>query len=184
MLVDPKRIRRRPGLPYFRASFKKLLVVLLVALFVGGTTAGCSASNEDGERIGKVVGATAGILIASRASKDSDPATHAAMTALGAYLGAWIGGEIGKEITRLDQIYAERALEESLDNSKNGDTVVWSNPDSGHSGSATPVSTAADSDCRDFATTVIIDGKEEETTGRACKQADGTWKIVSGDTTS
>lgn len=161
-------------------SAKRTFLSLTLALAL---PLGACSSPEEGEQIGKVVGATAGIFIATKASKDSNPATRAAMATLGAYFGAWIGGKVGKEMSRLDQLYAERALEESLDNSSDGDAVVWSNPDSGNSGSATPVSTKPDDprgNCRDFESSVVIDGEEQQTTGRACKQPDGTWKIVSG----
>lgn len=164
-----------------RLAPRLALRLALAALLVLPLNA-CSTP-EEGEQIGKVVGATAGVLIASRAGRDSDPATHTAMVALGAYFGSLLGGKIGRELTLLDQQYAERAMEEGLDNSKDGDAVVWSNPDSGNSGAITPVSTDPAQNCRDFETSVVIDGEEQQTTGRACKQEDGTWKIVSGSGT-
>ena len=32
--------------------------------------------------------------------------------------------------------------------------------------------------CREFKSTVNVDGKQEAVTGTACQQADGTWKVV------
>ncbi len=38
--------------------------------------------------------------------------------------------------------------------------------------------TASGENCREFESTVTIDGREEKATGRSCRQPDGTWKIV------
>jgi len=32
--------------------------------------------------------------------------------------------------------------------------------------------------CREYQTTVLIDGKQERATGTACRQADGSWRVV------
>ena len=34
-------------------------------------------------------------------------------------------------------------------------------------------------DCREFQTTITIDGREQPGYGTACRQSDGSWKIVS-----
>ena len=36
----------------------------------------------------------------------------------------------------------------------------------------------ADGPCREFQTTIVIDGKSEPAHGTACQQADGTWRVV------
>jgi surface antigen len=36
---------------------------------------------------------------------------------------------------------------------------------------------AASPDCREFSQTVTIGGQPRQATGRACPQADGTWRI-------
>ena len=38
--------------------------------------------------------------------------------------------------------------------------------------------TARGENCREFETTVTIDGRDQRTTSRICRQPDGTWKIV------
>lgn len=46
----------------------------------------------------------------------------------------------------------------------------------------TPPSAAAQSPaqdkCREFQTTIVIDGKREPAHGTVCQQADGTWRVV------
>ena len=34
-------------------------------------------------------------------------------------------------------------------------------------------------DCQDFGSAVTIDGRQQQVFGRACRQADGSWKVVS-----
>ena len=35
----------------------------------------------------------------------------------------------------------------------------------------------AGANCREFATTVVIDGRRERAVGTACRQADGSWRV-------
>jgi len=61
-----------------------------------------------------------------------------------------------------------------------GETISWSNPNSGNQGSVTPTREGTSSTgayCREFQQTVIIGGKEEQAFGVACRQPDGAWEI-------
>jgi surface antigen len=63
-----------------------------------------------------------------------------------------------------------------------GQTITWNNPDSGNHGTVTPTrdGTAANGQyCREYQQTVVIDGKSQSAYGTACRQPDGSWKIVS-----
>jgi len=53
--------------------------------------------------------------------------------------------------------------------------VVYAPPATEVSVSATPV--AGGANCREFQTTVTIDGKRQAAVGTACRQADGTWRV-------
>ena len=62
-----------------------------------------------------------------------------------------------------------------------GETIAWNNPDSGNAGTVTPMrdgSTPSGLYCREFHQTVTIGGQTEAAYGTACRQPDGTWKIV------
>lgn len=101
--------------------------------------------------------------------------------AIGALAGAYYGGEIGKSLDHADKLYAERTAQNSLEYGKAGVASTWRNPDTGHSGTTTPVrtfQTASGENCRDFETAINVDGKSETATGTACRQPDGTWKVV------
>jgi hypothetical protein len=70
----------------------------------------------------------------------------------------------------------------------------WQNPDSPPPGAApppppavapprtlgtvSPIRGPARPECREFEQTVVIDGKPQNAYGTACRQADGSWKIV------
>ena len=75
----------------------------------------------------------------------------------------------------------ERNAQSSLEYTKVGTSTAWKNPDSGNSGTFTPTRTytATKGDtCREYESTIYVDGREETATGTACRQADGTWKIT------
>jgi hypothetical protein len=60
----------------------------------------------------------------------------------------------------------------------------WVNPDTGRSGAVVPVRTfenAQGQPCREFITSIVIGGREEQGYGTACRQPDGSWQIVADD---
>jgi surface antigen len=129
------------------------------------------------QTLGTLGGAGAGAFIGSNIGHGSG---NLAATVIGGLLGAFIGSEIGKSLDTADQLQAKQATQRSLEVTPTGQTVTWQNPDSGHSGTVTPVKTyqtAAGQYCREFQQTVTIDGKTQQAYGTACRQPDGTWKI-------
>jgi surface antigen len=93
----------------------------------------------------------------------------------------FMGRELGKSIDRGDFDKSEEVAQGSMDNNSDGETSTWNNPDSGNSGTITPQTTYKDDDgkdCRDFESTITVDGKTEVAHGRACRQPDGSWKVV------
>ncbi len=63
-----------------------------------------------------------------------------------------------------------------------GCRVPWHNPDTGHRGDVTVVRHGRDSRtgeyCREYQTKVTVGGRSEDAYGLACRQPDGSWKIV------
>lgn len=156
---------------------KKQIIGLSLASIV--LLGACENMDErPGETIGTIVGAGVGAVLGS---KVGDGRGQAVATAVGALAGAWIGNQLGKSLDERDKQMAEATSQDSLENNPSGTTSTWNNPDSGNSGSITPhntYKTAAGDDCREFESTVQVDGKTEVTQGRACRQADGSWLIV------
>ena len=152
----------------------RLTILLLTAAFFLGSCAGIS-KEQGGQTLGSVLGAVAGYNL-GKGHKDQGWAIG-----LGALYGAAIGANIGRQLDARDKELAEQAFQGSLENNQVGTSSLWNNPDTGHSGETTPTRTyTADSGspCREFTTTVLIGGEEQQGYGTACRQADGSWKII------
>jgi surface antigen len=75
----------------------------------------------------------------------------------------------------------------ALENNKSNESSDWVNPDTGDSGGVTPVRTFANEQgqpCREFVSTIIIGGQEQQGYGTACRQPDGSWQIVSTESSA
>lgn len=136
------------------------------------------ACSGDGEKMETAGGAVIGGVIGSKLGSGSGKSLGAG---LGAIFGAWLGKEIGRTLDEADLKRADETTQQTLETANTGETVSWSNPDSGNSGATTPRSdrqSTNGSQCRDFESTITIDGNQEQANGRACRQTDGSWKIV------
>lgn len=143
------------------------------------TLAAC-ASNDQGQKqtIGTLLGGGLGALVGSQVGGGKG---KMAAVALGAIAGAYMGSEFGKSLDRADKAYAERTAQDSLEYNRTKQTSSWNNPDSKASGSFTPTrtfQTAEGRSCREYETSIVVDGKTETATGTACRQPDGTWRVV------
>lgn len=125
--------------------------------------------------VGAAGGAAAGGLLAAALGGG------ATGIAAGVLLGGLAGGALGNALDNADREYAYQAQQASMESAPTGQTTTWRNPDSGHSGSYTPQKTyqnASGQYCREFQQTVTVGGKTESAYGTACRQPDGSWKIV------
>lgn len=126
------------------------------------------------EAIGAVLGAATGGLAGSQIGKGSG---QTAAIIGGTILGAVIGGSIGRSMDEVDQNCIGQALEHASD----GQQIVWQNPDSGSQYQVVPTQTVQQSDgryCREYTATAGVNGRNQQTYGRACRQPDGSWQIV------
>lgn len=147
---------------------KKLTVASLALTFM---VAGCAPINNEG--VGTISGGVVGGLLGSQFGGGSGRVMAAAG---GALLGAYLGGQIGKSMDKQDRMEMQRALETA----PTGRAVVWSNPDNGNRYTVQPTRTYYHSQqpCREYITKAIIGGKSEQIYGKACRQADGSWRVV------
>jgi surface antigen len=155
---------------------KKLFAVLIVGA-ISVSLAGCEGVGQK-QAGGGVIGGAAGGLLGSQIGSGSG---RLAATAAGALLGVLAGSEAGKSLDRADQLHAQQTTQTALEGNQTGAVSSWNNPDSGHSGTVTPMrtyQTAQGQYCREFQQTVTINAKTESAYGTACRQPDGTWKIV------
>ncbi len=154
---------------------RKALAPLAAAALI---IAACEDAGKK-ETAGTVVGGVAGAVLGSQVGKGSG---QIIATAVGTLAGAMIGSEIGKSLDRADQLAMAEA-ERKAHAAPIVEKIVWNNPDSGHSGSVTPLRDGRNAQtnayCREYQTTVVIDGREQSAFGTACQQPDGSWKVVS-----
>jgi len=154
----------------------KKIPLLILSLFLISACAG--EGSKQSEQMGTAAGVVIGGVLGAKIGSGDGKVLGAG---LGAIFGSWLGRTIGRNLHEMDQKSANETAQETLETADAGQTKTWSNPDSGNSGTYTPTTEPIPQNgvvCRDFESTVIIDGQEEEATGRACRQEDGTWKIV------
>ncbi len=156
---------------------KKILTIGVAALFLSACAEDGSISKRD---LGTLLGAAAGAALGSQMGKRGSAGNVAAVAGM-TLLGAYMGSEIGRSLDRADRMHMARATAGALENGKSGSTTKWNNPDSGHSGTVTPQPSYTDQKqqyCREFQQTVTIGGETETAYGTACRQPDGSWKIM------
>ncbi len=149
-----------------------------------------SAYSYDGCRddaaAGTVVGAVAGGVIGNQFGNGADD--RAAATIGGAILGGIAGNAIARgncDNQRADAYYYNDTYTDAFDEAGYGRRHEWRNPYSGRYGYVTPIrdvdgySYGYDDECREFEQIVYIDGRPYSDTGIACRDRDGTWRIVS-----
>ncbi len=145
-------------------------IVMLIVV----TATGC-ATIEDNPKtsIGAFGGAAFGGLIAAAAGGGGAAIAGAVIG------GALLGGLAGNMLDQRDKRMAAEAQQRALETAPTGRPVAWTNPDTGHSGTVTPTRTYHSDRgyCREFQNTVVIDGKNENAYGTACRQPDGSWKV-------
>jgi surface antigen len=162
---------------------RRFAIFLVGCLCLGGcqNMAGSGAPGEFGANKstgGGILGAVGGGLAGAQFGHGSG---NVAMAALGTLLGAFIGHEVGTSLDRADQVAATRA-ESKAYQAPIGHSVTWNNPDSGHAGTITPVREGTDSSgryCREFQQQVVIDGRTQSAHGTACREPDGSWRVIS-----
>jgi surface antigen len=129
--------------------------------------------------LGTIAGAALGGLAGSQIGSGKG---QLAAIGAGVLLGAFLGSEIGKSLDRADRAAMYRTTQTTLERQPSGTTATWQNPDSGNYGTFTPkpaYQTTSGQYCREFQQSITVGGQTQDAYGTACRQPDGTWKIVS-----
>ncbi len=162
------------GRVWFSRGMKRFAPLFALPVAVALMASSCTSEN-----VGQVIGGAAGGYLGSQFGSGEGQKWA---TIGGTLIGAWAGGHIAKSMSEQDRAYHGRAAEEAYD-APIGEEVVWDNPETGNSGSVTPVRegthSITDEYCREFQQTIIIDGETQRAYGTACRQPDGSWRIVS-----
>jgi len=141
-------------------------------------SAECQSEGTGNELFGTLLGAAIGGLVGSQIG--SGDGTKVAIGA-GVLAGGFLGNRVGRQMDCRDIEYHNDTAQSALETQASGYTSEWMNPDTGHSGTVTPVETYERADgvyCRNFEQTITVDGSTELANGTACRQIDGTWQII------
>lgn len=153
-------------------KLKSVTAVVIVTLF----TAACAGQGPK-ETVGGLGGAALGGLLGAQFGSGKG---KLATTGAGVLIGALLGSQVGKGLDSVDKLKANQAIQGAQAAPLN-ETIAWNNPETGNSGTVTPVRDGTSSTgayCREFQQTVTVGGKTEEAYGTACRQPDGSWQIV------
>lgn len=150
---------------------------VMAPLILALALAGCTNMGPK-EGAGTVIGGASGAVLGAQVGRGTGRLVG---VAIGTLAGALIGREIGTSLDRADQMAMERNAQYSLEHTRTNESTGWHNPDTGNSGAITPKRTYRTAEghyCREYQQTVIIGGREQQAYGTACRQPDGSWKIV------
>ncbi|HRK97340.1 MAG TPA: RT0821/Lpp0805 family surface protein [Alphaproteobacteria bacterium] len=155
-------------------KMKFLALLVLVSL----SMTACMENTGNKQMVGSATGAVLGGVAGAQFGKGTGQLVG---VGVGALLGTLIGSELGKSLDQADRMYANQAQSKAYSAPLN-ETISWNNPDSGHSGTITPVkegySNTSGSLCREYSQTIYVDGRQQTGYGRACQNPDGSWQIV------
>jgi surface antigen len=146
----------------------------------GGYT-GCEP-DRDAEVVGTIVGGIVGGIIGNQFGRGRG---RTGATVAGVILGGIAGNAITRDRwcrdSRADAYYYNEAYYDAFDTPSYGRRYQWRNQYSGNYGYIEPVSEVdwnGYEDCREFTQTIYINGRPHVGHGVACREPDGSWRIV------
>ena len=149
------------------------IVTACIALITSISLAGCADMTK--QDVGTVSGGVIGGLVGSQFGKGGG---QLLAIGAGAVAGAVIGNAIGKNMDETDRL----KMNQALDNNSVGQPAYWRNQKTGTSYTVVPtqnVTVDGNQYCREYRSTANVAGKKQQVYGTACRQPDGTWKMVS-----
>lgn len=151
----------------------RIIARIAAAVVIAASLTACNQHMGPKGTAGTLLGAAAGGLLGAQFGSGSG---KLAMVALGVLAGSAMGQHIG---TSMDQQDAARATR-TFETAPTGQQVAWVNPDTNVHHTVTPTRTmdSREGPCREFTHTASIGGRSEQVYGTACRQADGSWRIV------
>ena len=150
---------------------RSLLSFTTAATLLAG---GCSSTPPTQEQSGMVIGGVLGGLIGSQVGGGHG---NTAAIIAGTLVGAAIGGSVGRSMDATDRMKTAGTLETV----RTGVPSTWRNPDTGNEYTVVPTRTyeTAQGPCREYIVDAVVAGKKDKVYGTACRQPDGSWKVVS-----
>jgi surface antigen len=154
-----------------KSKMGEILAIVMVACLATG------CANMTRQESGNVIGALLGGALAYELSKDSS--NKGIWVATGIIGGALAGGHyavLTKPSQKMNATNMRTTLESIPDNAQ----TQWVNPNTNESGTMTVIRTnnTTFGPCREFTQTIYVGGEAVQGYGTACRQADGSWKII------
>mgnify|MGYP000875724042 CR=1 FL=1 len=149
---------------------KKIASILIITTSI--SLLGCSDMTK--QDVGTLTGGVAGGLLGSQFGGGSGKLLA---VGAGALAGAFIGGAIGKNMDETDKLKMNQALESN----QVGQPAYWQNQKTGTNYTVVPtrnVTVDGNQYCREYRSTANVAGKNQQVYGTACRQPDGSWKVV------
>jgi len=160
---------------------KKLSLLIIAVLITSCAPTVQTTSSSQGPK--ESTGAISGMIIGGALANDmaGESRNKALATVLGAFVGGVIGQNIGAQLDERDRLLAGEAYNTALEFNPTDKAAEWRNPDTGNYGRVIPVTTYRQNGryCREFTQEIFVGGQKETGYGRACRQPDGSWEIVS-----
>lgn len=151
----------------------KIKFIKMIVLLSSISLIGCTQMTK--QDVGTVTGGVAGGLLGSQFGKGGGQ-----LLAIGAgtLAGAFIGGAVGKSMDETDKM----KMNQTLETNNVGQPAYWQNQNTGASYTVVPVKNVnvnGNAYCREYRSTADVGGKKQQVYGTACRQPDGSWKVVS-----
>ena len=152
---------------------KKTMSVIAAAAVSVALLGGCAGWDWNNSDTGTVLGGVAGGALGSQIGSGTGSTIA---TVVGTLAGGALGNYIGGRFDQRDR----RQFGSALESNQTGNTSRWSNPDTDGTYAVTPTNTYRDGDqpCREFTMNANVEGKNDQVTGTACRQSDGSWRVV------
>ncbi|MFZ4761388.1 MAG: RT0821/Lpp0805 family surface protein [Alphaproteobacteria bacterium] len=134
--------------------------------------------DQSAAMLNNVIGGVVGGLLGSSVGK-GDGRTAAVIG--GVLLGAMLGDQLGTQLgTQVSEASAE-CMQRTFNQAKPGTEVSWHDPDHNSNYKITPIRDIKENNglyCREYQADVSVGGDIRQSYGKACRQPDGSWKIM------
>lgn len=156
----------------------KSVLTKLAVLALSFSLAACSTNTQkENTTIGAVTGAVGGGLLGSLFGGGTGKVVA---VGVGAIAGGLLGGYVGHNMQSSDNAN----MDNCLNNAPAGKTKHWKNKSTGTRYSMTPgkqVTVAGYNYCRQYQTTVTMNGKSQVINGTACRGTNGQWQTIASN---
>ena len=151
---------------------KNFLLPLLLILFFGLQLTSCSNMGEN-QQVGSITGGVIGGLLGSQVGGGSG---RTAAIIGGSIIGSMIGGNVGSQMDDANRLRVAHALE----NTRLNHSRSWVDDDTGYRYTVVPTKTYHQHGklCRQYTTSILVDGELKNAKGTACRNKEGNWIIV------